>query len=57
MKSREYDFARAEAVVARYGFKIKDRVIHASMGKDTSNRACAAIDYLIRFHGCMLSAK
>lgn len=57
MKSREYDFARAEAVVARYGFKIKDRVIHASMGKDTSNRACAALDYLIRFHGCMLSAK
>jgi hypothetical protein len=54
VKSREYDFARAEAIIGRYGWKIKDRVIHALNAKDTSNRASGAIDYLIRFHGMVM---
>jgi len=52
--TREYTMESAKRIAGRYGFKFTENVISARDAKDTSNRASAAVDFLIRFHGMVL---
>jgi hypothetical protein len=57
MKSREYDSFKAMDILRRCGHEFADKRIINRKAENVSNRACGAIDYLIRFHGMVLSSK